>query len=167
MKSFATLFVSALAAVASAAPASSVPSKATEKRAEIDLGAFNGFSFANQDLEYFNAVNGLDLNALVQLSAVNGLDLGGLQALFVEDVVDIGALLQLQQVALLSQLGGLGIFGDLDLASIEINIIDLGILGESVGGFDVSTLVDQALLPQIQNVIQTADLQTVVLNLKK
>lgn len=144
------MLVSALAAVASAAPASTK----TEKRTAVDLNAFNQFSFQNQDLQYFNAVNGLDLNALVQLSAVNNLNLDVFQSIFVQDAIDVNALLQLQQVALLSQLGGLGIFGNFDLASLQINALDLGILGGAIGGFDVASLIDQALVPQIQTVIQ-------------
>lgn len=150
----ATFFVSALAAAASAAPTSTAATGCSKRSSSVDLNAFNQFSFENQDLQYFNAINGLDLNSLVQLSVSNGLDLGVFQSIFVQDVIDVNALLQLQQVALLSQLGGLGLLGGINLASVEINVLNLGLLGDSIGGFDLSSLVDQALVPQLQTVIQ-------------
>ncbi|KAK7755180.1 hypothetical protein SLS62_002685 [Diatrype stigma] len=155
-----TFLVSALAAAAaSAAPTST----STCKRASVDLAAFNQFAFQNQDLQYFNAINGLDLNGLVQLSVSNGLDLGVFQSVFVQDVVDVNALLQLQQVALLAQLGGLGLLGGVDLTAVQIDVLNLGLLGDAIGGFDLSSLVDQALVPQLQTVIQQTDITAVVL----
>ncbi|OTB03742.1 hypothetical protein M426DRAFT_172114 [Hypoxylon sp. CI-4A] len=154
---FSTIFVSALAGFASAAPTA-----APEKRGKVDLGAFNNFAFANQDLQYLLAVNNFDLQAFAQLSAFNNLNIGDFQSLFVNDVVDINALLQLQQIALLSQLGSIGLFGNFDLSAVQINVFDLGLIG-GVGGFDVSSIVDQALAPQIQAVIQQTQINTVVL----
>lgn len=153
-----SIIVSALAAFATAAPAaapaSSSPAPAA-KRLAVDLGAFNQFSFANQDLQYFNAINGFDLQSLVQLSSFNNLNLGGFQNIFVQDAFDINALLQLQQVALLSQLSGLGIFGNFDLASLQLGTLNLGLLGSSIGGFNLASLVDASLIPQLQAIIQT------------
>ncbi|KAI2613847.1 uncharacterized protein GGS25DRAFT_516707 [Hypoxylon fragiforme] len=155
-----TFFVSALAAVASALPTTS--SVSSEKRASIDLGSFNNFNFANQDLQYLLAINSFDLQSFAQLAAFNNLNIGGLQGLFVNNQFDINALLQLQQIALLSQLGGLGIFGNFDLSTIQLNVFDLGVIG-GIGGFNVGSLIDQALIPQIQTVIQQTQINAVVL----
>ncbi|KAI1381898.1 hypothetical protein F4677DRAFT_8318 [Hypoxylon crocopeplum] len=151
-----TLLVSALAAVATAAPTS------TEKRTSFDLGAFNNFDFANQDLKYLLAVNGFDLQAFAQLAAFNNLNIGGFQSLFVDNSFDINAILQLQQIALLAELGGLGIFGNFDLSSLQLNVFDLGLIN-GIGGFDIGGIIDQSLVPQIQTVIQQTEITTVVI----
>ncbi|KAI0890228.1 uncharacterized protein GGS22DRAFT_183573 [Annulohypoxylon maeteangense] len=153
-----TIFVSALAAFATAAPTSTIP----EKRVNLDLGSFNNFGFNNQDLQYLLAINGFNLQAFAQLSAFNNLNIGGFQNLFVGNNFDINALLQLQQIALLSQLGGLGVFGNFDLSALQLNVFDLGLLG-GIGGFDVSSLIQQSLVPQLQTVIQQTQINTVVL----
>ncbi|KAI0428293.1 hypothetical protein F5Y09DRAFT_291789 [Xylaria sp. FL1042] len=152
-----TIFVSALAAVASAAPATTT----TEKRTAVDLSAFNQFSFANQNLQYFNAINLFDLQAFEQLAAFNNLNIAAFQGLFSNNVFDINALLQLQQVALLSQLGGLGVFSNFDLSSLSLNGLDLGLVS-SLGGFDVSSIIDASLVPQIQAIIQQTQFATIV-----
>jgi hypothetical protein len=148
------MIVGALAAVASAAP--------TEKRGQVDLNAFNQFSFANQDLQYFNAINAFDLQAFAQLAAFNNLNIGGFQSLFSNNLFDLNALLQLQQVALLSQLGGLGVFSNFDLSSINLNSLNLGLLN-GISSFDVGSLVDASLLPQIQGIIAQTQFSSVVL----
>ncbi|CAJ2502133.1 Uu.00g049860.m01.CDS01 [Anthostomella pinea] len=152
-----TMIVSALAAVASAAPATST---STPKRSSVDLNAFNQFNFNSLDLQYFNAINAFDLQSFAQLSAFNNLDIGGFQALFSNDVFDINALLQLQQIALLSQLGGLGVFANFDLSAVQFAVVDLGLVS-AIGGFDVSSLIDQSLVSQIQTVVQTTRITTV------
>ncbi|KAI1426906.1 hypothetical protein F5Y12DRAFT_241698 [Xylaria sp. FL1777] len=150
-----TIFVGALAAVASAAPTT------TEKRTSIDLSAFNQFSFADQNLQYFNAINLFDLQAFEQLAAFNNLNIASFQGLFSNNVFDINALLQLQQVALLSQLGGLGVFSNFDLSTLNLGGIDLGLVS-SLGGFDVSSLIDASLIPQIQAIIQQTQIAAII-----
>ncbi|TRX96653.1 hypothetical protein FHL15_002555 [Xylaria flabelliformis] len=152
-----TIFVSALAAVASAAPATVTP----EKRGAVDLNAFNQFAFANQNLQYFNAINAFDLQAFEQLAAFNNLNILGFQSLFSNNVFDLNALLQLQQVALLSQLGGLGVFGNFDLSTLQLGGLNLGVVN-AIGGFDISSLIDASLQPQIQSVIQQTQLAAVI-----
>ncbi|GAP86235.1 hypothetical protein SAMD00023353_0303770 [Rosellinia necatrix] len=152
-----TIFVSALAAVASAAPTTTV----SEKRAVVDLNAFNQFGFVNQNLQYFNAINAFNLQAFEQLAAFNNLNIIGFQGLFSNNVFDLNALLQLQQVALLSQLGGLGVFGNFDLSTIQLGGLNLGVVN-AIGGFDIGSLIDASLRPQIQSVIQQTQLSTVV-----
>lgn len=152
-----TIFASVLAAVASAAPTTA----AVEKRATVDLNAFNQFGFANQNLQYFNAINAFDLQAFEQLAAFNNLNILGFQGLFSNNVFDINALLQLQQVALLSQLGGLGVFSNFDLSTIQLGGLNLGVVN-AIGGFDIGSIIDASLQPQIQSVIQQTQLATVV-----
>ncbi|KAH8166236.1 hypothetical protein CIB48_g2008 [Xylaria polymorpha] len=151
-----TIFVSALAAVASAAPTT------TEKRTSVDLSAFNQFAFANQNLQYFNAINVFNLQAFEQLAAFNNLNIGGFQGLFSNNVFDINALLQLQQVALLSQLGGLGVFSNFDLSTLQLGGLNLGLVN-SIGGFDIGSLIDASLQPQIASIIQQTQLATVII----
>ncbi|TGJ81025.1 hypothetical protein E0Z10_g7747 [Xylaria hypoxylon] len=153
-----TIFVSALAAVASAAPAATTP----QKRSSIDLSAFNQFGFANQNLQYFNAINAFDLQAFEQLAAFNNLDILGFQNLFAGNSFDINALLQLQQVALLSQLGGQGVFGNFDLSSLNLGGLNFGLVN-SINSFDIGSLIDASLQPQLASVIQQTQLSTVVI----
>ncbi|RYP69207.1 hypothetical protein DL769_005322 [Monosporascus sp. CRB-8-3] len=145
-----TMLISTLAAVASAAPAAT---ESRGMRSKVNLGEYNDFSFANDDLQYLNAVNKLDMRALVKLSAFNNLDISGFKEVFVRDEIDIEALLQLQQIALLIQLADAGLFDDFDLAIIEIDTIDLGLLS-GVGDFDVASLIDDSLAPKLQAVIK-------------
>ncbi|GAW20047.1 hypothetical protein ANO14919_095410 [Xylariales sp. No.14919] len=152
-----TIFVSALAAVASAAPAATNP----EKRTVVDLAAFNQFGFANQNLQYFNAINAFNLQAFEQLAAFNNLDILGFQGLFSNNVFDINALLQLQQVALLSQLGGLGVFGNFDLSTLNLGGLNFGVIN-NIGSFDIGSIIDASLRPQLASVIQQTQLSTVV-----
>ncbi|KAI3329211.1 hypothetical protein HD806DRAFT_276223 [Xylariaceae sp. AK1471] len=155
-----TIFVGALAAVASAAPTTTTT---TEKRGQaIDPNAFNQFGFANQNLQYFNAINSFNLQAFEQLGAFNNLNIGNFQGLFSNNVFDLNSLLQLQQVALLSQLGGLGVFGNFDLSTINLGGLNLGLVN-SISSFDVSSLIDVNLVPQIQSVIQQAQITHVVI----
>jgi hypothetical protein len=156
-----TIFVGALAAVASAAP-TTVTTTAEKRGQAIDLNAFNQFGFANQNLQYFNAINTFNLQAFEQLGAFNNLNIGNFQGLFANNVFDLNSLLQLQQVALLSQLGGLGVFGNFDLSSINLGGLNLGLVN-SISSFDVSSLIDVNLVPQIQSVIQQTQFSTIVI----
>ncbi|KAI0913697.1 hypothetical protein F4824DRAFT_295951 [Ustulina deusta] len=153
-----TIFVSALAAVASAAPAATTT---VEKRTAIDLSAFNQFSFANENLQYFNAINLFNLQAFEQLGSFNNLNIAAFQGLFSNNVFDLNALLQLQQVALLSQLGSLGVFSNFDLSTISLGGLNLGLVS-SIGGFDIGSLVDTSLVPQIQAIIQQAQFAAII-----
>ncbi|RYP91816.1 hypothetical protein DL770_002072 [Monosporascus sp. CRB-9-2] len=153
-----TMLISALAAVASAAPAAT---GSQEKRGKMDFGKFNNldrgeynnFAFANEELQYFDAINELDLKAFVKLSAFNDLDISDFKQLFVRDELDIDALLQLQVVVLLSQLAAVGLFDDFDLAVIKVKTIDLGLLSD-IGRFDVASLIDDSVVPDLQDAIQ-------------
>ncbi|KAI1176776.1 hypothetical protein F4777DRAFT_241236 [Nemania sp. FL0916] len=154
-----TIFVGALAAIASAAPTATEP----EKRTVVDLSTFNQFSFVNQDLQYFNAINGFNLQAFEQLASFNNLNIGVFQGLFVNNVFDINSLLQLQQVALLSHLGSLGAFSNFDLSTIQLSSMNFGLV-TNLSGFNVGSLIDVSLRPQIQTIIQQTEISTVIIS---
>ncbi|KAI0022543.1 hypothetical protein F4780DRAFT_180790 [Xylariomycetidae sp. FL0641] len=151
-----TILAGAFAAVAVAAPTSS------EKRTVVDLNAFNQFGFNSLDLNYLNAINQFDLQSFAQLGSFNNLNLVGFQTLFQNNVFDVNSLLQLQQVALLSQLGGLGALSNFDLSTVQLNVLDLGLLG-NIGSFDVTSIIDQTLVPQLQTVVQQTQIVPVVI----
>lgn len=138
-----------------AAPAAPAP---VTERATLSLDAFNNFRFANLDLAYLQAVNGLDLQALANLQLRNNLDLAVLQGLFRDDVFSVDRLLQLQQVALLSQLSAAGAFpagldlSRLQLAGAGLKFAQLGL----VAGFPLGSLIDQRVQPQLKVIVQQA-----------
>ncbi|KAI0144308.1 hypothetical protein GGR57DRAFT_507698 [Xylariaceae sp. FL1272] len=150
-----SMIIGAFAALVSAAPTT------VESRSAVDLNAFNQFAFANQDLQYLLAINQFDLQAFAQLSAFNNLQIVNFQSLFSNDVFDVNALLQLQQVAMLAQLAQLGVFSNFDLSSVNFNVFDLG-LANAIGGFNVGSIIDVSLVPQIQTVIAQTQFQTIV-----
>ncbi|KAI1640271.1 hypothetical protein F4809DRAFT_476971 [Biscogniauxia mediterranea] len=157
-----TIFAGVFAAFASAAPTTTATTTEVQERGVVDLGAFNNFGFANQDLQYLNAINGFNLQAFAQLSAFNNLNIGNFQSLFGGNVFDINALLQLQQIALLSQLGGLGVFGNFDLSTVQFNLFDLGLIN-NIGSFNLGSIIDVNVIPQIQTIIQQTQIAAVVL----
>lgn len=145
---FSTVIVSALAAVASAAPA-----KKEEPRAAFDASLFNNFAFQSQDLAYLSALNSLDFNAIQQLIAVNNLNAGSFSGLFSNNVFDVNSILQLQQIQSLIQLQQIGVLGGFDLSSFALNSVNLGLIN-SVGGVDLTQFIDASLAPQLETVIQ-------------
>ncbi|KAI1264246.1 hypothetical protein F5Y18DRAFT_391548 [Xylariaceae sp. FL1019] len=150
-----SMIIGAFAALVNAAPTT------VESRSAVDLNAFNQFAFANQDLQYLLAINQFDLQAFAELSAFNNLQIGNFQSLFSNDIFDVNALLQLQQVAMLAQLAQLGLFSNFDLASVNFNSFDLG-LANAIGGFNIGSVIDASLVPQIQTIIAQTQFQTVV-----
>ncbi|RYO98365.1 hypothetical protein DL764_007118 [Monosporascus ibericus] len=146
----ASMLISALAAVASAAPAAT---GSLEKRGRMDLGEFNNFDFANEKLQYFDAINKLDLEAFAKLSAFKKLDISDFKRVFVRDELDINALLQLQVVAVVSQLADVGLFDDFDVAVIKIKTLDLGLLSD-IGRFDIDSLIDDSRVPLLKDAIR-------------
>ncbi|KAI1326228.1 hypothetical protein F5Y16DRAFT_235831 [Xylariaceae sp. FL0255] len=151
-----TMLVSALAAVASALP--SLPR--VHKRNNVSLESFNSFSFANQDLQYLNAINQFDLQAFEQLAAFNNLQISQFEQLFTEQSLDVNALLQLQQVAMLAQLAQLGLFSNFDLSSVDFQVINFG-LAMDLCMFDLSNVLSSSLEPQLAQVISSTSIQTV------
>lgn len=141
---FSTILSGAFAALAVAAP--------TEKRGVFDAASLNGLSFNSLDLGYLNVINSLDLGLLQQLSIQNNFNALAFESLFQAQVFDINSLLQAQQLQVLLQLGQLGVFNAFDLASLQLQQLQLGLIS-NVGAFDVSSLIDASLVPQIQAIV--------------
>lgn len=141
--------ISALAAVSSAAPA-----KEIERRTSFDLSKLNNLAFSNTNFQYLNLVNTLDLQLLSQLGSVNNFNILEFQSLFQGNQFNLNAMLQFQQLAVVLQLAQLGLFNGFDLSSLNFNQLNFGLIN-SVSGFDINSLVDQSLVPQIAQVVQT------------
>ncbi|RYP53910.1 hypothetical protein DL768_001222 [Monosporascus sp. mg162] len=131
--------------------------------AKEELREYNDFAFANEELQYFNAINDFDLQALVKLLVFKNLDMSDFKDVFVLDEFDINALLQLQVIALLSQLAAAGLFDDFDVTIIKVKTIDLGLLSD-LGHFDVASLIDDSLVPQMQDVIEQSEVEAVIIS---
>ncbi len=144
-----TIIFSALAAVGYAAPA-----KEVDTRSSFDLSQLNNLNFQNQNFEYLNVINSLDLQLLAQLGQVNNFNVLSFQGLFNQNSFDINSLLQFQQLQMVLQLAQLGLFNGFDLSSLNFNNLNFGLIN-SVSSFDVNSLIDQSLAPQITQVIQT------------
>ncbi|KXJ95692.1 hypothetical protein Micbo1qcDRAFT_201049 [Microdochium bolleyi] len=162
MKFSAITSILSLASAVLAAPAAPAPAAP----AAIQLDAFNNFRFADLDLAYLQAVNKVDLQALVNLQLRNRLDLAALQGLFREQqAFDVARLLQLQQVALLSQLATIGAFpAGLDLSRLNLGAaqLDFAKLG-LVANFPLGSLVDQLLQPQLKVIVDQAPPLTIII----
>ncbi|POS81400.1 hypothetical protein DHEL01_v200187 [Diaporthe helianthi] len=140
---FSTIFAGALAAaVTSAAPA--------EKRGQLDIAQLNNLQGFNQlDINYLNVINSLDLQLLNTLAVQNNFNALAFQGLFQNNqVFDVASLLQLQQLQTVLQLGQLGVFNAFDLSSLNLQALQLGLIN-NVGAFDLGSLIDASLVPQI------------------
>lgn len=144
---FSTILSGAFAALAVAAP--------TEKRGVFDAASLNGLAFNSLDLSYLNVVNSLDLGLLQELSIQNNFNSLAFESLFSSSVFDINSLLQAQQLQVLLQLGQLGVFNAFDLSSLELQQLELGLISP-ISSFDISSLIDASLVPQIQTVVTQA-----------
>ncbi|KAK6081042.1 hypothetical protein SCUP515_03184 [Seiridium cupressi] len=145
---FSTILISALAAVASAAPA-----RKEEPRAAFNAADFNNFAFNSIDLGYLGVVNSLDFQILQQLSTSNNLNIGGFAGLFSNGAFDINSLLQFQQIQNIIQLQQLGVLGGFDLSTLNLNQVKFGVIN-AIGGVDLTQFIDASLAPQIQTIVQ-------------
>lgn len=144
---FSAILAGALATFAVAAP--TAPSTAdVETRGIFDAAQFNNLAFNSLDVGYLSTINSLDLAVLQQLSINNNLNALAFQGLFQSQVFDVNALLQLQQLNTIVQLGQVGILGAFDLSSLNLNVLNLGLVG-NIGGFNLGSLVDASLVPQL------------------
>lgn len=139
---FSTMITGAFAALAAAAPAA-------EKRGVFDASQLNGLGFNSLDLSYLNVINSFDLGLLQQLSIQNNFNALAFESLFSSNVFDVNAILQLQQLQTVLQLGQLGVFNAFDLSSLNLAALQLGLVN-NIGAFDLSSLIDASLVPQIQ-----------------
>lgn len=143
---FSTIFAGALASLASAAPTSS--SAAVEERGTLDVSQLNNLAFNSLDVGYLNTINAVDLGVLQQLAINNNFNALSFQPLFQAQVFDVNALLQLQQLQTVVQLGQLGIFNAFDLSALNLQVLNLGLIS-NVGAFNLGSLIDASLQPQI------------------
>ncbi|EOO03856.1 hypothetical protein UCRPA7_457 [Phaeoacremonium minimum UCRPA7] len=150
---FSGILAGAFATLAVAAP-----TKEVEARTAIDLSLLNGLSNFNAiDIQYLNVINSLDLQLLNTLAVNNNFNSLAFQGLFQNNVFDLNSILQLQQLQTLLQFANLGVFNQFDLASLQLQQLQLGLVS-GIGGFDFSSIIDQSLVPQITAIAQ----QTVV-----
>lgn len=152
---FSTLItgtIAAAATLAAAAPALA-PAPATEKRGVFDAASFNNLAFGSVNLGYLNVINSLDLQLLQQLAISNNFNAVAFQQLFSSNSFSVQNLLELQQLQTLLQLGQLGVFNQFDLGSLQLQSLQLGLI-QNVGGFDLGSLIDASLVPQITTIVQ-------------
>jgi hypothetical protein len=147
---FSTIFVSALASVALAAPAKRVEGRA----ASIDLSSLNGLnSFKATDIQYLAQVNSLNLGLLLQLGQQNNLNILALESLFQSQQFDLNTILQLQSLQTLLAIASTGALNQFDLSSIDLSsqLLQLALI-QDIGSFSFSSLIDQSLVPQITTI---------------
>ena len=155
---FTSVIVCALAALVSAAPA---PQGDAQKQAQLEQQkqALNNLQFKNIDVAYALAVNRLDNNGLTSLVAslaqANNLNLGAFQSIFNNNVFDVNALLQIQQLQLLGQLQALGALNNVNLAALQLQVLNLGVI-QNLGGINLVQFVNPAVVPQVRDVVNNA-----------
>lgn len=154
---FSTVFAGALATIASAAPTTTTTdlTAAAEKRGAFDASSLNNLAFNSLNLGYLNAINSLNVNQLQQLAVNNNLNALAFQSLFSASSFSVDNILQLQQLQTLLQLQQLGVFNNaaVDLSGLNLQVLQLGLV-QGVGAFDLGSLVDASLVPQITTVVQ-------------
>ncbi|OLN97308.1 hypothetical protein CCHL11_01288 [Colletotrichum chlorophyti] len=157
---FSAVVVSALAAVAFAAPTTNEP------RNNIDLNSLNNLQgFKNLDLNYLLALNNLNLQNFGQLGQINNLNLAAFQGLFASQNFDLNSLLQLQQLSTLLAIQQQGLFGNVNLAQLNLGGLNFGLI-QNIGGVNLGQFIDQALLPQITQIVQQSPI-VIVANAKE
>ncbi|KAL0933138.1 uncharacterized protein CTRU02_212101 [Colletotrichum truncatum] len=145
---FSTILVSAFAVFAGAAPTTNEP------RANVDLGRLNNLQgFKNLDLNYLLALNGLNLQGLGQLGQLNNLNVLTFQNLFAAQNFDLNSLLQLQQLSTLLAIQQQGVFNNVNLGNLNLGGLNLGLI-QGVGQVNLGQFIDQALLPQITQIVE-------------
>jgi hypothetical protein len=149
-----TFIISALATLAIAAPAApAAPATDLEARSfQFDINAFNGLKSFNQvNLNYLLNINSLQLGLLGNLANVNNLNILQFQGLFQQQTFDLQALLQLQSLHTFLQIHQLGVLGGFDLASLQLQQLNLGLLN-NVGVLDLQQFISPNVVGQVQTV---------------
>ncbi len=152
----ATFLVSALATLVAAAPTTSTTTE-VEKRLAFDAGLFNGLNNFNQvNLNYLLNVNSLDLQLLGLLAQQNNLNILQFQGLFQQNNFDLASLLQFQQLQLLLDLGGAGVFNGLDLNTLNFGLLNFGLL-DNFRGIDLQQFIVPSVVTQVQTVASQSE----------
>jgi hypothetical protein len=148
---FSSIIAAGLAAVATAAPTK------VEERTSFDFAnQFNNLQgFGNQDLNYFLAINGLNLDLFGQLALQQNFNLLAFQGLFQQNAVfDLQNVLLLQQLLDIQNFAQAGLFGNFDLSGLNgLGNFNFGLLQNGVGNLGLNQFVDQSFIPQIQQVV--------------
>ncbi|KXH67136.1 hypothetical protein CSAL01_06234 [Colletotrichum salicis] len=151
---FSTIILSTLTAFAAAAPVTDTLKPRQGNKNNIDLANLNNLQgFRNLDLNYLLALNNLNLQGLGQLGQVNNLNLAAFQNLFAAQNFDLNALLQLQQLSTVLAIQQQGVFGNANLAQLNLGGLNLGLIG-GVGQVNLGQFIDQGLVGQINQVVQ-------------
>ncbi|OAQ63120.1 hypothetical protein VFPPC_09019 [Pochonia chlamydosporia 170] len=158
-----TIIAGTFAAIAAAAPAPAPEAQAEPgtsvalpvfERASFDAGKLNNLNFKQQDLRYLFKMNSLDLNLLQVLGRQNNFNVLAFANVFNNDAFNLNALLQFQQLQTILAIAQTGVFNQFDLAGLNLAGLNLGVIN-GIGAFDIASIVDVAVIPQIQTVVQT------------
>ncbi|PHH64839.1 hypothetical protein CDD81_3905 [Ophiocordyceps australis] len=168
------MLAGAFAVIASAAPTASSPEVQTvaldklapsslAERSRFNAGSFNNFNFQQTDLRYLFSLNQFNVGLLQQLALQQNLDLalllGGGGGFFGSNVFDLRSLLALQHVNTFLSIASTGVFGGFDLGGLGgfggFNVLNLGLLDQRLSGFDLGSLVDPGLAPQLLSIANT------------
>ncbi|PHH63098.1 hypothetical protein CDD82_1929 [Ophiocordyceps australis] len=170
---FSAMIAGAFAVIASAAPTASpeVQTVALDKlapsslavRGRFNAGSFNNFNFQQTDLRYLFSVNQFNVGLLQQLALQQNLDLalllGGGGGFFGSNVFDLRSLLALQHVNTFLSIAQTGVFSGFDLGGLGgfggFNVLNLGLLDQRLGGFDLASLIEPGLAPQLLSIANT------------
>lgn len=162
---FSKILVSAFAAFAAAAPATTqVEERSVEARSVLDapqLAVINNGAFANKAFGYLTQINGLGFNQVIDplfasLVAQN-FQIQQFSTLFNSQVFGVDAIFQLAQLQLLHQVHSLGLLNGFDLSTFQLAKHNFGLLG-GISQFNFDTILDSSVFPQVnaiakQNVV--------------
>lgn len=155
-----TLFVSALATLAAAAPTGA--EKEVEKRgSRFDPNSFGNFKNFGQstNLNYLLNVNSLNLDVLQLLASQNNLNIDGFSSLFSlgNNQFQLQDILLLQQLADLQQFAQIGVLNSFDLTNFDFGgvnniggVLNTGLLG--LGGVDLNSFIQPSVITQVQTI---------------
>lgn len=160
-----TVLAGTFAAFVTAAPAAAPVAEAEVdapvalpvfERGVFDAKRVNNLNFRQQDLSYLFALNqgSFNFGLLQQLALQNNFNIFAFQDLFNVGTFNINALLQLQQLQTVLAIAQTGVFNQFDLAALNLGALNLGLIN-GIGAFDIASIIDVGLVPQIQSVVST------------
>ncbi|OAA47805.1 hypothetical protein NOR_02295 [Metarhizium rileyi] len=160
---FSAMLAGIFAALVAAAPAAEAQVRRDTsaalpvfERGAVDAKQLNNLNFKQQDLSYLFQLNrgSLDFGLLQRLGVQNNFNVLAFQDLFNVNSFDVNSLLRFQQLHTVLSIAQTGVFNRFDLAGLNLGGLDLGLIN-GIGAFDVGTLIDASLVPQIQSVVNT------------
>ncbi|KAH8173237.1 hypothetical protein LIA77_07492 [Sarocladium implicatum] len=161
---FSTLLTGLFAATAAAAPVMEPRVDTTpnplDTRTVFDASRLNGLQFNQIDLRYLQGLNAFDLQLFQNLNIRNNLNVLHFQSLFNAQVFDINSLLQLQSLHTLLLVGSTGVFNNFDLAGLQLQALDFGLINGLVG-VDLVQFIDTSFSGQIKTVADGVSVQII------